>query len=138
MKREVVLGKNFDEPPLTFTEFISIDRSTNMAVYNNFFYNFYNYGPGLASNYELLKNINKELAEELSVVYNEYRLKKQEPEENDRQAGHYYPQSILEKGYQAYLTLRDRLKNDQLLLKNIADYNKNRKVVPDDFAAFFS
>ena len=32
-------GRNFNEPPLTFEEFIGKDKD-NVPIYNNFFYNF--------------------------------------------------------------------------------------------------
>lgn len=36
------IGKNFDELPLTFEEFISME-GREVPIYNNFFLEFYNY-----------------------------------------------------------------------------------------------
>ncbi|MFA6514444.1 MAG: hypothetical protein WCT50_04140 [Patescibacteria group bacterium] len=130
-------GKNFNEIPLLFEEFIEIKN--NQFAFANFFLNFYNYHPGRARNYERLRVVNQILAEELSAVHYQYGMKRCPVDENDLIEGHFYPKSILEKGYQAYLILRKEFKNDPILLKRIADYNFNRNPkIPDDIPAFFS
>lgn len=130
-------GKNFNEIPLLFEEFTAIEG--NVFAFCNFFYNFYNYYPERARNYERLKTVNPVLAEELSAVHYQYGMERFPVDENDSIEGHFYPKSILEKGYESYLILRREFKDDQKLLERIANYNVGRNPkIADDIPAFFS
>lgn len=128
-------GKNFNEEPLKFEEFIG-KNGYGHTTYNNFFFNF---GESL-KNYEMLKNINIELAKSLSLVYRKYVLKKGKINE-DLLKGHSYPKVVLEKGYEAYLLLRKHYSKDPDLLQRIETYHERtggRGNSTDDWPAFFS
>ena len=133
-------GRDFNEDPLSYEEFIGLN-SWGHIYYNNFFYNFLK----SRRNYLRLSVINIKMANELSVVYQEYILNyKKIDTENDRIIkGHPYPESILKKGYEAYLTLRQNFSNDSTLRETIERYNLNNKSnssddCSDDWAGFFS
>lgn len=130
-------GTNFNEEPLTFEEFIA-HPSPLVFVCNNFFYNFYNYDsripsefelahpevlPSVGRNYERLKTINKELADELSKAFYEYSNfgGGKKPETNDKIEGCRIPKSIIKKGYQAYLILRENFKDDATMLSELQE-----------------
>jgi len=133
------IGANFNEPPLSYDEFVGFDNNGRF-IYTNFFYHF---SPTSPSNYDRLKSINSELAEELATVHDKYNFyfseqAKNSMPEDEYLEGHMLPKSILKKGYEAYLLLRDNYKNDPKLLKQINDYYQGRKKYNDDEAAFFA
>ena len=121
-------GRNFNEAPLTYDEFIA-KNSKGHPMCNNFFLNFYNYKEGMARNYEMLKKINPELANELSEAWKSKTVNTEE---------------VLKKGYEAYLILRENYKNDPALLERISEYYEGDKIntddgnETDDWPAFFS
>lgn len=152
-------GNNFNEPPLTFDEFINVE-GRSVPIYNNFFYNFYVYDQydfekdamvkKYGRNYERLKTVNSNLAEELSLVYEKFNLARGYSDQRIIQTnlkghqeieGHKYPREILEKGYQAYLILREKFSKDKELLRRIVDYyegySENHPKY-DDWPSFFS
>ena len=83
----------------------------------------------MARNYEMLKKINPELANELSEAWKSKTVNTEE---------------VLKKGYEAYLILRENYKNDPALLERISEYYEGDKRNPDDgnetddWTAFFS
>jgi len=140
-----LIRRNFDEPPLTFEEFIA--RGDEFSPnYNNFFHNFYKLGEG--QNYKMLKQVDNDLAERLSDVYEKFVLSKRYVDQSIREKnlkgytvveGHAYPKEILEIGYKAYLILRESFKNSPELLDRIKKYKEGATIsVADDAPAFFS
>ena len=120
-------GKNFNEAPLSFEDFIRPDN-IGYPAYNNFFFNLCKCEDWIGKNYELLKLVHPELAQELSIVHCRYNHQ-----------GKPYPEHILEKGYEAYLLLRKVFKDDEDLRGIISRYNNHLKgKISDDFPAFFA
>ncbi|MFZ4648830.1 MAG: hypothetical protein ACOYMB_04370 [Patescibacteria group bacterium] len=130
-------GKNFNECPLTYQEFIELDINKR-AVYNNFFLSLYNHHRDVGKNYERLRSVNADLAKELSEEYNQYYLG-EEPREQDYLPGHCFSISALRKGYQAYLILRKSFADDEALQKEMQNYRSHQSCnISDDWAAFFA
>lgn len=150
-------GNNFNENPLTFEEFIDVNDK-QFPIYNNFFYNFYVY-PVIRNdqnvmeygrNYKRLQTVDKELADELSDVYEKFALALDYMDKSILKnnlkglnliEGHMYPKEILQKGYHAYLLLRVNFSKDEELLKRIFNYYDGYPEAHpkyDDWAAFFS
>jgi len=129
-------GNNFKQEALSFEEFIAKEK--NSYAYKNFFYNFYNFSPGKARNYEMLKRIQPGLAEEMHNGYYSFQLNYNFRRDEERIPGYFYPTCFLQKGYEAYLILRENFKKDRRLFRLIELYNsKNEFRTPDDYIAFF-
>ncbi|MEI7558194.1 MAG: hypothetical protein WCJ45_05235 [bacterium] len=110
-KKDKIRGRNFDQKPLTFGEFLD--------CYNNFFLNFCLEDPSIARNYYLLVKVDKALADELSTVHMRF-IKK--PSQSNLLILISYPVWVFEQGYKAYLLLREHFKDDPELQNRIAEY----------------
>ena len=137
------LGTNFNEEPLTYEQFISFNERPRFR-YNNFFYNLLSLPGYTGHNYERLRKVSPELADEFSSVHVKYNVwsvseTKKLMAEEEYLEGHIFPKSILIKGYQVYLLLRKFFKDDPILLSKIEEYYEGKgHRGPDDWAAFFS
>lgn len=122
-------GKNFNEEPLTFEEFISLN-SGGIPVFNNFFYRFQNSTSSKKGiNYTMLSKHNQNLSDKVKKIAIQY-------------AGFYdrIPREDLKTGYKAYLVLREKYKEDVVLRNGINRYKTGTDWpdCPDDRPAFFA
>lgn len=131
MKTDRKNGSNFHEEPLSFEEFLFLDKN-DIPIYNNFFLGFF----GGRRNYKRLKEIDCNLAEELSN-YRYFKSWERKKMPEDFFEGHPYPKTVIEKGYKAYLLLRERFKDSSELREEINEYYDGGVKGSDDFAAFF-
>ncbi|MCX6795570.1 MAG: hypothetical protein NT165_02495 [Candidatus Falkowbacteria bacterium] len=131
-------GKNFQDSALTFSEFIALNEN-NRAIYSNFFMNLYNCKYYTGRNYQKLQAVDPMLAEELSEFYHRYYENKLLEDEQEKLFGHSFPESIIKKGYQAYLLLRNNFAHDQSIIDHMSLYRSHQTCeVSDDWAALFS